>query len=357
MTKYLISLIVLIVIAAIVLPQALFTVDETQVAIVTRFGAFKTAYRTPGLKMKTPFVESVTRFDKRLLRLDAQPALLLTKDKRNLMIDAYARYRIKDPLLFYQTLTSEIVADSRVNDIVASELRREVALDEQSEIISETREQIMKRVTTAANRAAITRQQMEARPGGVQNPSLTIRITERGDEEAEEVQERPPTQEERTALISDPAPGILDGLEVAYFVPLVEKFGIEILDVRMKRVDFSTDIAESIFARMRAERLQKASKERAEGAEQDKKIRAEVDRDVRILLETAQGTSALLRGEGEQRAIEILAEALERDPDFYAFQRSLEAYTKSLASDTTVILSAESDLFRYLENPQGRTAP
>lgn len=354
MTKYLISLIVLIILVAIVLPQALFTVDETQVAIVTRFGAFKTAYRLPGLKLKTPFVESVTRFDKRLLRLDAQPALLLTKDKRNLMIDAYARYRIVDPLLFYQTLTSEIVADSRVNDIIASELRREVALDDQSEIISETREEIMKRVSTAANRALTTRQQVEARPGGVQNPSLTIRITERVDEV---VQERPPTQEEFLALISDPAPGILEGLEIAYFVPLQERFGIEILDVRMKRVDFSTDIAESIFARMRAERLRKASKERAEGAEQDKIIRAAVDREVQVMLETAQGTSALLRGEGEQRAIEILAEALERDPEFYAFQRSLEAYKKSLASGTTVILSAESDLFRYLENPLGGTAP
>jgi len=357
MTKYLISLVVLIILVAIVLPQALFTVDETQVAIVTRFGAFKTAYRTPGLKTKTPFVESVTRFDKRLLRLDAQPALLLTKDKRNLMIDAYARYRIVDPLLFYQTLTSELVADSRVNDIIASELRREVALDEQAEIISETREEIMKRVTTAANRALTTRQQAEARPGGMQNPSLTIRITERVGEEVVEAQERPPTQEEFLALISDPAPDILEGVEIAYFVPLVERFGIEILDVRMKRVDFSTDIAESIFARMRAERLRKASKERAEGAEQDKKIRAEVDREVQVMLETAQGTSALLRGEGEQQAIEILAEALQRDPEFYAFQRSLEAYKKSLASDTTVILSAESDLFRYLENPLGRTAP
>ena len=354
MTKFLIALIVLIIAVAIVLPQALFTVDETQLAIVTRFGAFQTAYTQPGLKTKTPFVESVTRFDKRLLRQDAQPALLLTKDKRNLLIDAYARYRIVDPLKFFQALTSELEADSRVGDIIASELRREVALDNQSEIISDTREGIMRRVTAAANRSAVDRAEADSRPGGIQDPSVTIRITERV---GEDTLERAPTQEELQALITDTAPGILEGSQVAYFVPLREKFGIEILDVRMKRVDFSTDIAESIFARMRAERLRKASKERAEGAEQDKKIRAEVDREVQVMLETAQGTSALLRGEGEQRAIELLAEALERDPEFYAFQRSLTAYKKSLASDATLILSAESELFRYLENPLGRTAP
>jgi len=354
MTKFLIALIVLIIAVAIVLPQALFTVDETQLAIVTRFGAFQTAYTQPGLKSKTPFVESVIKFDKRLLRQDASPALLLTKDKRTLLIDAYARYRIKVPLLFFQTLTSELQADSRVGDIIASELRREVALDNQSEIIAETREGIMKRVTQAANRAAVTREQVDREYGGVQGEKVTIRITERTEDTT---LERLPTQEEFLALIADPAPDILEGLEVAYFVPLEERFGIEVVDVRMKRVDFSTDIAESIFARMRAERLRKASKERAEGAEQDKKIRAEVDRDVQVMLETAQGTSALLRGEGEQRAIEILAEALERDPEFYAFQRSLTAYKKSLATDTTVILSAESELFRYLENPLGRTAP
>ena len=354
MTKFLIALIVLIIVVAIVLPQALFTVDETQLAIVTRFGAFQTAYTRPGLKTKTPFVESVTRFDKRLLRQDAAPALLLTKDKRTLLIDAYARYRIVDPLFFFQTLTSVLQADSRVGDIIASELRREVALDNQSEIIADTREGIMKRVTQAANRASISRAQAEARPGGIGAPSLVVRITER---EVDTTLERIATPEERQALIAEAAPAILEGLEVAYFVPLVERFGIEILDVRMKRVDFSTDIAESIFARMEAERQRKASLERAEGSEQDKIIRAAVDREVQVMLETAQGTSALLRGEGEQRAIEILAEALERDPEFYAFQRSLTAYKKSLASDTTVILSAESDLFRYLENPLGRTAP
>ena len=354
MTKFLIALIVLIIAVAIVLPQALFTVDETQLAIVTRFGAFQTAYTQPGLKTKTPFVESVIRFDKRLLRQDASPALLITKDKRTLLIDAYARYRIVDPLKFFQALTSVLEADSRVGDIIASELRREVALDNQSEIIAETRQGIMRRVTAAANRTAVSRAEADTRPGGIKDPSVTVRIT---DQKGEQTLERPPTQEELQALITDTAPGILVGRQVAYFVPLREKFGIEILDVRMQRVDFSEDIAESIFARMEAERQRKASLERAEGAEQDKKIRAGVDREVQVILETAQGTSALLRGEGEQQAIEILAEALERDPEFYAFQRSLTAYKKSLATGTTVILSAESELFRYLENPLGRTAP
>ncbi|MBM4237889.1 MAG: hypothetical protein FJ151_05325, partial [Euryarchaeota archaeon] len=243
MTRFAVSLVVLIILVAIVLPQALFTVDETQLAIVTRFGAFQAAYTEPGLKTKTPFVESVTKFSKRLLHMDVHPSLLLTKDKRNLMIDAYARYRIVDPLLFYRTLNSELQAGSRVSDRVASELRREVALDDQSEIIAETREMIMRRVTEAANRTAITRAEAETLPGGIQGPKLTIRVIERSEGR---VQERRPTNEEFLALIANPAPDILEGREVTYFVPLREKFGIEIVDVRMKRVDFSTDIAESI---------------------------------------------------------------------------------------------------------------
>lgn len=355
MNRLPIFLIVLIILVAIVLPQTLFTVDETQMAIVTRFGAFQNAYTEPGLKIKTPFVESVTKFDKRLLHMDVPPSLLLTKDKRNLLIDAYARYRIVDPLLFFRTLNSELQADSRVSDRVASELRREIALDDQSEVIAETREGIMRRVTEAANRTGITRPEAEALPGGILDPRLTVRLIKRNDEGIPV--ERPPTDEELRALVDNARPAILEGLEIAYFVPLEDRFGIVIADVRMKRVDFSEEIAESIFARMRAERERKASAERAAGSEQDKKIRAEVDREVEVMLETAQGTSAQLRGEGEQTAIEILAEALERDPEFYAFQRSLEAYKKSLATDTTAVLSADSQLFRYLENPVDSTEP
>ena len=157
MTGILVGLIVGFVGALIVLPQTFFTVDETQVAIVTEFGAFKDAFTTPGLRVKQPFTQQVRRFDKRLQRVEAPAASVLTADKRNLVIDAYARYRIVDPLRFFQSLQDERGADARVGDIVASELRREVALDLQEEVIGPKRQEIMRRITDATNLFEIKR--------------------------------------------------------------------------------------------------------------------------------------------------------------------------------------------------------
>jgi membrane protease subunit HflC len=345
-------LIVIIIGALIVLPQTFFTVDETQVAIVTQFGEFKRQYRTPGLRTKTPFAESVTKFDKRLLRVEAPPASVLTSDKRNLVIDAYARYRIADPLIFFQSLTDERRADSRVGDIVASELRREVAQDLQEEVIGPKREEIMRRVTLASNLFEIDRDAALALPGGLRNGDLTIRVT--AEEDGVTTRGRPATQEEIAALEKEAAPEMLGPQGVAYFVPLKNEQGIEIVDVRIKRADFPPDIASSVYARMRAERERIASGLRAEGSQRDAEIRAEVDRDVRILLQDAEGTSAQLRGEAEQQAITVLAEALEEDPEFYEFRRSLEAYKAALAGDTTIFLDPQSDLFKYLQDPSGK---
>ena len=276
--------VILLIAVAIIFPQWLFTVDETQLVIVTRFGEPKREIRSPGLNYKTPFLESVTRFDKRLLRYDASPADLLTKDKKTLHIDAYARYRIVDALLFFQTVRNEQRATLRVGDLVDSALREEIAKDDQVDIIKTEREAIMKRVLVAS----------------------AERATE---------------------------------------------FGIEIVDVRTKRIDFLSTIQANIFARMQAERDRIAKGFRAEGEEEAAKVRADVDRQKTIILANAEKEANILRGEGEARAIEIFAGALEQDPEFYAFQRSLQAYKTFLVQNTTVVLSAESDLFRYLESP------
>jgi membrane protease subunit HflC len=282
--KIVVALVILLIAVAIVFPQWLFTVDETQLVIVTRFGEPKRVITSPGLNYKTPFVESVTKFDKRLLRYDASPADLLTKDKKTLHIDAYARYRIVDVLLFFQTVRNEQGANRRVGDLVDSALREEIAKDDQVDIIKTEREAIMKRVLVAS----------------------AERATE---------------------------------------------FGIEIVDVRTKRIDFLSTIQANIFARMQAERDRIAKGFRAEGEEEAAKVRADVDRQKTIILADAEKEANILRGEGEARAIEIFAGALEQDPEFYGFQRSLQAYKTFLTQNTTVVLSADSDLFRYLENP------
>ena len=350
MPRLILSIIIVVVATFILVPQALFTVDETQLAIVTRFGAFQRDYRSPGLYVKQPFVETVVKMDSRLLRVDAQPASLLTSDKRNLVIDAYARYRIVDPLKFFQRLRTETEAVSRVSDIVNSQLRREVALDTQSEVISETREQVMRRVAEASNRSEISRQQaLELFNNNLRDPRLTILLT---DLTAEGIatRARPATNEELDALEREVRPEIIGNATVAYFRPLVDELGIEIIDVRIKRADFPTEIETSVFARMRAERARIAEGLRAEGTQRDREIRAEVDRDVQIILETANGTAARLRGEAEQEAITILAEALEKAPEFYEFRRSLEAYEKIIDDQSLVVLEIDSELFKYLQS-------
>ncbi|MBG81929.1 MAG: protease modulator HflC [SAR202 cluster bacterium] len=349
MRKLTIPLIVIVIAALIVIPQTLFVVDETQLAIVTRFGEFKRDHTSPGLQVKTPFAEQVTLFDKRLLRVDVAPASLLTSDKRNLVIDSYARYRIVDPLIFYKNLRNEVSANSRVGDIVNSQLRQEVAQDLQDEVISEKRENIMDRVTAASNLIEVSRSDVIRDYDGLTDPFITVRLD---DDPKDDIRSRLATDAEIQALVTDENALASEGLEATYFASVRKALGIVIVDVRIKRADFPPDIESSVFSRMEAERERIASGLRAEGSQRDAEIRAEVDRQVNIILETAQGTSALLRGEAEQEAITILAQALEKDPDFYGFRRSLEAYKVFLDSQTTVILDPDSDLLKFLEDPK-----
>lgn len=358
MGRAVITVIVIIVAVAIILPQTLFTVDETELAIVTRFGAFQRDYRSPGLYVKQPFVESVVKMDSRLLRVDSRPASLLTSDKRNLVIDSYARYRITDPLLFFQRLRTELEANTRVADIVGAQLRREVALDTQSEVISETREQVMQRVADASNRSEIDGPRaLELSNNNLRAPGITVLITQAADGSTDRRPQFATTEQIRELEQTGAPPVMPDGSTVSYFRPLRDELGIDIVDVRIKRADFPSEIEESVFARMRAERQEIASGLRAEGTQRDREIRAEVDRDVQIILDQANGTSAKLRGEAEDEAIRILAEALEQDPEFYAFRRSLEAYAKIVDSNTLVVLESDSPLFRYLQQQGLTTTP
>ena len=279
-------LILLAVIAAVIGPQLFFVVDEKQLAIVTRFGQVQKSINSPGLYVKTPFIDSTTYFDKRLLIFDAPPDSLLTKDKKRLIIDVYARGRIVDPVTFRETVRTEAGGKARAVDILSSELRREIASDNQSEIITTKREDIMNRIR--------------------------------------------------------------DNVK-----PKLAEFGLDIIDVRIKRADFPPEIAESVYARMQAERKRISDKERAEGAEIDAQVRATVDRDATIIRANAQRTADITRGEGDAEAVQIFADAISANPEFYSFQRSLDAYRKILQSDSTMVLPPNSDLFEFLQSPSG----
>ena len=273
--------------------QSIFVVDATEVAVVTRLGQFQNSHVSPGLKFKTPFIEAVRKFDNRLQRFDIPPANFITLDKKNLVIDAYARYRITNPLLFLQNLFDLNAAGPKVGDIVNSELKKEVASDNQSDIISETRQEVMERVLAAS--------QLIAQTSGLQGPNGEIR-------------------------------GI----------------GIEIVDVRIKRADFPLSIAESVFARMNAERSRIANQERAEGERTKLAVQSEADRRVTEILSEANRKSLEIRGIAEGQAVEIFAKALERDPDFYRFLRSLEAYEVFLKETDTIVLDSDASLFEFL---------
>ncbi len=280
------TLIFLAVVAAIIGPQLFFVVDEKQLAIVTRFGEVQKSIYSPGLYVKTPFIDTATYFDKRLLIFDAPPDSLLTKDKKRLIIDVYARGRIVDPRLFRETVRTEAGGKARAVDILSSELRREIASDNQAEIITTKREDIMNRIR--------------------------------------------------------------DNVK-----PKLEEFGLDIIDVRIKRADFPPEISDSVYARMQAERKRLADKERAEGAEIDAQVRAQVDREATIIRANAQRQADIIRGEGEAEAVQIFANAVSSNPEFYSFQRSLEAYRKILETNSTVVLPPDSELFEFLQSPSG----
>ena len=353
MGKTLFSILLIIVLVFVAVTQIFFTVDETEMAIVVRLGAYQRSHTSPGLQVKTPFVETVTKFDKRLLRVDVQTASLLTSDKRNLLIDSYARYRIKDPLMFYRTLRDVPQADARVGDIVNAQMRREVALDLQEEVISETREHIMHKVTEASNRSEISRTEAIEMYGTLAKGEVSVIVTEK-DSEGRSSRGRHANASEIADLEATGSISDNPDAEVTYYFPLKEKYGIEIVDVRIKRADFPADIATSVFARMEAERERIAKGLRAEGAQMDAEIRAEVDKQVQKILESAKGTAELLRGEAEEEAINILADALGKDPEFYEFRRSLEAYKIVIDSHSSIVLDPDSDLLKYLESSDNR---
>jgi len=280
----------MVAVALLAVSQLFFIVDETQVALVTELGKFKRSVEEPGFHFKLPFVEQVQRYDGRLLNYDASPAEILTRDKKNLVIDNYARWRIADPLRFYQRVGTVAGAQSRLDDIIFSEMRQELAVHDQSEIIDVHREAIMNTVSERSAKKA-------------------------------------------------------------------EEYGIELIDVRIKRADLPREVEKSVYARMASERARIAKRYRSEGAEEAAKIRATSDKERTILLAEASRDAEETRGRGDAEAAGLYAAAYEQDPDFYDFVRSLEAYRQVLAGDTTTVLDAHSPLLRFLESEGDPSTP
>ena len=307
--KLLAPIVILIVAAFVLIPQAFYKVDETEHIVLTRFGEIRGIESSPGLKMKVPFIDVANVLDKRLLRVDVPRAGFPDIQSQFLDIDAYVRYRITDPRSFREVLSNEVTAGDRISNLVVAALREEVGMRDREEII-----------------------------GG--NP---IDLADGTQQVEPIVQNGVFAREELTRKVRD----------VADARAKEQAFGISIVDVRIKRAEFPDSIVGTVFTRMRSEREIQANALRAQGEEQYLSKTADVDRRVEIIGAQADEKANRLRGEGEGQAISILAEALEQDPEFFAFRRSLQAYSKILNDSTTLVLPADADLFKFLLSSQG----
>ena len=261
--------------------QTVYVVDQTETAIVLQLGKPVAGPMAPGLHVKIPFIQNVVYFDARLLEYDAKAAEVLTLDKKNLVVDNYARWRITDPLLFYRTLRTVSRANARLDDIIYAELR--VALGQYTllDVVSEKRSVIM---------------------GEVMQKSTKI----------------------------------------------LAPYGLEVVDVRIKRTDLPPENAHAIYGRMKAERERQAKLYRSEGWEEMEKIKSGADKDRAIILAEAERQAEVLRGQGDAESTAVWAEAVGKSPEFFGFTRSLEAYQKAFAHNSRIFITPESPFLKYM---------
>ena len=274
----------LIFVIGLVVYLSLFTVKEINQAIVLQFGDPKKIITTAGLQFKIPFIQNVVYLDRRILSLDPPPAEVIASDQKRLIVDAYARFKIIDPLKFYISVGDERVARSRLATIINSRIRSVLGKQSLATLLSEER-------------------------------SVQMSI-------------------------------IQEGVNVE-----AEKFGITIIDVRIKRADLPQANSEAIYKRMQTEREREAKEFRARGAEMAVTITSTADRKVTVILANAQKQSEIMKGEGDGIRNKIFADAFGQDPDFFSFYRAMQAYeTALIGGDTTLILSPDSDFFKFFGN-------
>ena len=279
---------VLAVIAAIVGYSSLFTVYQTRLALVVRLGQPVRVVTEPGLNFKIPLIDSVIYVDKRILDLENPAQEVIASDQKRLVVDAFARYKIKDALLFYQSVGSIEGANSRLSTLLNAALRRVLGESTLTHVVKDERAGLMARVREQLDREAAS-------------------------------------------------------------------FGITVVDVRIRRADLPEQNSQAVYQRMQTERQREAAEFRANGSQRKQEIQARADRDVTVLLADAQARGDTIRGEGESERNRIFADAFNKDPDFFAFYRSMQAYEAGLGhKDTRMVLRPDSDFFRYFADPSGK---
>ncbi len=279
---------VVILVAALVLGySSIFTVYQTQQALVLRLGNPQAPVTVPGLHFKAPFIDNVVYIDRRILDLEAPPQEVIASDQKRLVVDAFARYRIRDPLRFYQTVGSVPGANSQLSILLNSALRRVLGAATFTEVVRDQRADLMERILQ---------------------------------------------------LVDKEAAG----------------YGIQVVDVRIRRADLPEQNSQAVYQRMQTERAREAAEFRAQGAQRAQEIRSRADRDVTVLVADANSKAEQIRGEGDATRNQIFADAFNRDADFFAFYRSMQAYEASLKpGDTRILLKPDNNFFRFFNQPNG----
>ena len=289
--RLLIVIAVALVVVGIVATNALFIVDQTEQALVLQFGQPRRVIREPGLWVKRPFLEDVRPYDNRLLDFEPPPEEVIVSDQKRLVVDTYTRYRITDPLLFYQTANSEVAVRARLSAMVNGSLRRVLGNVTLSALLSHERPAIMKQIRD------------EVRDQG-------------------------------------------------------KGFGIDVVDVRIRRADLPEENSQAIYARMVSERQQQAAQFRGEGAEAAQTVRANADRERTVIIAEAQRDAQKVRGDGDAQSIRIYADAFGQDKEFFAFYRSMQAYRDALTGHgTSFVLTPDTGFFRFFENSGATETP
>ena len=286
---------VVFVAALIIGYSSLFTVYQTQQALVIRLGQPVRVVNEPGLNVKAPFIDSVVYIDKRILDLEAPPQEVIASDQKRLVVDAFARYRIQEPLRFYQTLGSIAGANSQLSILLNSALRRVLGEVTFTHVVRDQRADLMARIRELVDREAAT-------------------------------------------------------------------YGVQVVDVRIRRADLPEQNSQAVYQRMQTERQREAAEFRAQGAQRAQEIRSRADREVTVLVAEATSKAEQIRGEGDATRNQVFADAFNQDQDFFAFYRSMQAYEHGLKSnDTRMLLKPDSSFFRYFSDPSGKardkTAP
>lgn len=303
-----IAIAVVIVILILMVTDGIFVVDETKQVIITQFGRpVRDSITDPGVHFKLPFVQKARFFEKRFLEWDGERNQVPTKDKRFIWVDTYARWRITDPLLFYQRLTDESGGQSRLDDIIDGATRDAVANHELGELVRSTNREV------------------------TVDPDLP---------ESEVLTELPEIQKGRNEIMEE---------ILANAASRTEDLGIEVIDVRFKRINYNDDVRQNVYERMIAERKRIAERYKSEGLGESARIRGEKERDLKQISSEAYRQSQELVGKADAEATTIYADAYGRDPDFYQFFKTMETYPQTFDQESWLILSTDGEFFKFLQ--------